>query len=42
VSIPPKLAMSDLMRLMKGRSSMLVQRKFPHLKKGYWGKPVVV
>jgi len=38
VSIPPKLAVSDLMRLMKGRSSMLVQRQFPQLKKRYWGK----
>ena len=37
-SIPPKLAVSDLMRLMKGRSSMLVQREFPQLKKRYWGK----
>jgi len=38
VSIPPKLAVSDLMRLMKGRSSLLVQRQFPQLKKRYWGK----
>ncbi len=37
VSIPPKLAVSDLMRLMKGRSSHKVQREFPHLKKRYWG-----
>ncbi len=38
VSIPPKLAVSDLMRLMKGRSSLLVQREFPQLKKRYWGR----
>jgi len=38
VSIPPKLAVSDLMQRMKGRSSMLVQREFPQLKKRYWGK----
>ncbi len=37
VSIPPKLAVSDLMRLMKGRSSHKVQREFPQLKKRYWG-----
>ena len=37
VSVPPKLALSDLMRLMKGRSSHKVQREFPHLKKRYWG-----
>ena len=33
VSVPPKLAISDLMRLMKGRSSHKVQREFPHLNK---------
>jgi REP-associated tyrosine transposase len=37
VSVPPKLALSDLMRLMKGRSSHKVQREFPQLKKRYWG-----
>lgn len=37
VSVPPKLAISDLMRLMKGRSSHNIQREFPHLKKRYWG-----
>jgi putative transposase len=37
LSMPPKLALSDLMRLMKGRSSHKVQREFPHLKKRYWG-----
>lgn len=36
VSVPPKLAISDLMRLMKGRSSYKVQREFPQLKKRYW------
>ena len=38
VLVPPKLAISDLMRLMKGRSSYKVQREFPHLKKRYWGQ----
>ena len=38
VSVPPKLAISDLMRLMKGRSSHKVQREFPQLKKRYWGQ----
>ena len=36
VSVPPKLAISDLVRLMKGRSSHKVQREFPQLKKRYW------
>ena len=37
VSVQPKLAISDLMLKMKGRSSHKVQREFPHLKKRYWG-----
>jgi len=37
VSIPPKLAVSDFMRKVKGRSSFLIQREFPALKKRYWG-----
>jgi len=38
VSVPTELAIGDLMRLMKGRSSHKVQRDFPHLKKRYWGR----
>jgi putative transposase len=38
VSIPPKLSMSDFMRKVKGRSSFLIQREFPALKKRYWGQ----
>jgi putative transposase len=37
VSIPPQLAVSDVVRRMKGRSSHKVQREFPALKKRYWG-----
>ncbi len=37
VSVPPKLAISDLVRKMKGRSSYRVQREFPHIRKRYWG-----
>lgn len=37
VSIPPKLAVSDLMRRIKGRSAYKVFREFPILKKRYWG-----
>ncbi len=36
VSIPPQLAVSDVVRRMKGRSSHKVQREFPALKKRYW------
>ncbi len=38
VSIPPKLSVSDFMRKVKGRSSFLIQREFPALKKRYWGQ----
>ncbi|MCY4303890.1 MAG: IS200/IS605 family transposase [Aestuariivita sp.] len=34
---PPKLAMSDLVRKMKGRSSFKIQREFVHIRKRYWG-----
>jgi putative transposase len=37
VSVPPKLAISDLVRKMKGRSSHNVQREFPAIRKRYWG-----
>ena len=36
VSVPPKLAISDLVRKMKGRSSHRVQREFPELRRRYW------
>jgi len=38
VSIPPKLSVSDFMRKVKGRSSFLIQKEFPQLKKRYWGQ----
>ena len=38
VSVPPKLAVSDPVRLMKGRSSHKVQCEFPQLKRRYWGR----
>ncbi len=37
VSVPPKLAISDLVRLMKGWSSHKIQREFPAIRKRYWG-----
>ncbi|WP_298987649.1 IS200/IS605 family transposase [uncultured Roseibium sp.] len=37
VSVPPKLAISDLMRRIKGRSAYKLFREFPRLKKRYWG-----
>jgi putative transposase len=38
VSVPPKLVVSDLVRLVKGRSSHKVQRELPQLKRRYWGR----
>lgn len=37
VSVPPKLAISDLMRRIKGRTAFKLFREFPRLKKRYWG-----
>jgi putative transposase len=38
ISLPPKLSMSNFMQRVKGRSSLLIQREFPVLKKQYWGR----
>lgn len=38
LSVPPRLAVSDLVLLMKGRSSHKVQREFPQLRKRYCGR----
>ena len=38
LSIPPKLALSNVMQRIKGRSSRRIQMEFPHLHKRYWGK----
>jgi len=38
VSYPPKLSVSEMVRLMKGRSSRRIQEEFPQLSKRYWGK----
>lgn len=38
VSVPPKHAISDVMRRIKGRSSRRLQQEFPALKKRYWGR----
>jgi putative transposase len=37
-SVPPKLAISDLVRKMKGRSAFKVQREVPAFRKRYWGQ----
>ena len=38
VSAPPNLTPSEIMRRIKGRSSMKLFESFPDLKKRYWGR----
>ena len=38
LSIPPKLALSNVMQRIKGRSSRRIQMEFPELRKRYWGR----
>ena len=38
VEIPPKLAVSNFLRRVKGCTSRKVQQEFPELKKQYWGQ----
>jgi len=35
---PPKLSVSSIAKQLKGRSSRILQKEFPHLKKRYWGQ----
>jgi len=37
VSAPPKLSPSEIMRRIKGRTSLKLFEEFPHLKRRYWG-----
>jgi len=38
ISIPPHLAVSDVVRRMKGRTPYEVRQEFPDLKKRYWAR----
>jgi putative transposase len=38
VSCPPKLSVSAMMQYLKGRSSHMLQREFPELRRRYWGQ----
>ena len=38
VSTPPNMAPSEIMRRIKGRSSLKLFESFPDLKKRYWGR----
>ena len=38
VSVPPNIAVSELVQRLKGRSSRLMLQEFGELKKTYWGQ----
>ena len=38
VVTPPQLAPAKLVGFLKGRSSRMLQRDFPHLRRRYWGQ----
>ena len=38
VVVPPQLAPAKLVGFLTGRSSRMLQRDFPHLRKRYWGQ----
>lgn len=38
VSVPPSLAISRLLQMLKGKSSYKLMHEFPHLRKKFWGR----
>jgi len=38
VSIPPHMAVSEFVKIAKGRSSRKIQQEFPEVRKRYWGR----
>lgn len=38
VEFPPKISISDIVKAVKGRTSSLLQKEFPELRKRYWGQ----
>ena len=38
IDYPPKLSISYILKQLKGRSSRLLQKEFPHLQKRFWGR----
>ena len=38
VSAPPNISPSEIMRLIKGRTSTKIFEEFPYVKKRYWGR----
>lgn len=38
IEYPPKLSGSEISKQLKGRSSVKLQKEYPHLRKHYWGR----
>ena len=38
ISYPPKLCISEIVKALKGRSSVKIQLEYPEIGKRYWGK----
>ena len=38
IEYPPKTSISNLVKRLKGRTSRLLQKEYPKLKKRYWGR----
>jgi putative transposase len=38
IEYAPKLALSDLVKRLKGRSSRLIEQEFAHIQKRHWGR----
>ena len=38
IEYPPSLSVSEIVKRLKGRSSRLLQKEFPELKRRYWGR----
>ena len=38
IEYPPRTSISQLVKRMKGRTSRLLQKEFPALKRRYWGR----
>ncbi len=38
IEYPPRLALADLVKRLKGRSSRIIQQEYPQLRKRYWGR----
>lgn len=38
IEYPPKMALANFLKRLKGRSSRILQQEFSHLRKRYWGR----